>query len=108
MTEREEQLWEHVAELAKKTNCKKRAVGAIVFNKKLDLIVGQGYNFHPDGICDCDSTRTAIHAEDMAIQQVAKSHDREDLIVFVNHAPCANCKSLIETRVKEVRYRSQK
>ncbi len=100
-------LWELVNTLAKNSSCKKRNVGAVVYNTKLDKVVGRGFNKHMNGICDCLTTKTAIHAEEAALKSIVGKYDRKDLVMFISHAPCANCKSLVETVVKEVRYRSQ-
>jgi len=108
----EETLWSLVDALSKRTNCKKRAVGCIIYNTKLQEVVAKGWNIHLDGVCDCLNTEgkkgTAQHAEITALHDMLGPYKREDLILFVNHAPCANCKSEIETVVHEVRYRSQK
>lgn len=108
-TDLENEIWEAVYRISNLTNCKDRKVGCIIYNTQMEMIVARGWNYHHNGSCDCDTTKTATHAEDMAITNIdPKYNNREDLILFVSHAPCKNCKSLIETRVKEVRYRSQK
>ena len=104
----EEDIWKCVERLSALSNCKDRQVGCIIYNTKLNEIVSRGWNTHTDSNCDCSTTKTAVHAENMAITSLPQPYDREDLVLFVNHAPCSNCKSLIETRVNEVRYKSQK
>jgi len=103
----EKLLWETIAKLASKTNCKKRAVGCVIYNTVSKQIVGKGYNVHPDGGCDCNTTKTAIHAEVSALNSMKIQYPRENLIAFVGHQPCFNCGVALETVVKEVRYRSQ-
>ncbi len=104
-------LWELTNAIAKNSACRKKQVGAVIYNTNLGEIVGRGYNEHEDGICDCLDNKerkgTATHAEVVALSDMEGSYPREDLVMFINHAPCASCKSLIETLVKEVRYRSQ-
>lgn len=101
-------LWKQVNDVAQKTNCKDRAVGCVIYNVKLNKIVGYGHNKHLNGVCDCHSTKTAQHAEVSAINSMEQTYDRKDLIAFVDHQPCFNCASALETVVNEVRYRSQK
>ena len=100
-------IWDELKTEAKKTNCKKRGVACIIYNKVTKEVVGIGHNNHPDGLCDCGSTRTALHAEQMAVKNLWGTHNKEDLIAFINHAPCYNCARVLDTYVSEVRYRSQ-
>ena len=101
-------LWVLVYLQAEETNCKDRQVGCVIYNTKLNEIVGKGINTHPDGVCDCSTTKTAIHAEVNAVNSMQETFDRKDLIAFISHAPCCNCTQVLSTTVSEVRYRSQK
>jgi len=101
-----EHIWEQLKEEAKKTNCKKRQVACIIYDTMNNEIVGIGHNHHPDGICDCHTTRTALHAEQMARKNM-KKRLKGQCIAFVNHAPCNNCAKVLDGIVHEVRYRSQ-
>ena len=107
MSNLDETIWELVDALAKQSQCSKRQVGCVIYNTKLDEIVGKGFNMHLNGVCDCHSTKTATHAEVIALNDILKPSKREDLVLFVSHAPCKACKSVIEKEVYEVRYRSQ-
>jgi len=107
MTNLDKAIWLAVKAIADKSNCTKRKVGAIIFNTKLNQIVGKGCNLHIDNICDCDTTSTAIHAEVNAINTMKEDYPREDLIMFCNHQLCTNCSKESEKVVKEIRMRSQ-
>lgn len=106
--ELEETIWDLVYELGTQTNCKDREVGCVIYNTKLQEVVGKGWNIHLDDKCDCDSAKTAQHAEVTAIHDMLGPFNRQDLILFVSHAPCTACASTVNSIVKEVRYRSQK
>ena len=101
-------IWAIAHNVSKISNCKDRQVGCVIFNKNTQLVVGIGYNTHPDGICDCDTTKTAQHAEVMAIKNLEGENLKEDLIAYVSHKPCCGCASELDAVVFEVRYRSQK
>ncbi len=101
-------MWEIVEEEAYKTNCKDRAVGCVIYDTMAQDIVGKGHNQHIDTECDCDTTKTAIHAEAAAIANIHSKRLKAHLIAFVNHKPCCKCVSLLDEVVSEVRYRSQK
>ena len=101
-----EEIWELLEEEAKLTNCKKREVACVIYDTTNQEIVGMGHNHHVDGICDCKTTRTAIHAEQMARGNM-KPRLRGQCIAFINHAPCSNCAKVLDSIVHEVRYRSQ-
>jgi len=100
-------IWAALEAEKKKTNCKKRQVACIIYDKKADTIVSSGFNFHPEGVCDCATTRTALHAEQIAVKHIWGKRNKKDLIAFINHAPCMNCAKVLDTVVSEVRYRSQ-
>ena len=101
-----DEIWEMLDEEAQETNCEKRQVACIIYDKDNKEIVGIGHNRHLDGICDCKTTRTAVHAEQMARKHM-KKRLRGQCIAFINHAPCNNCAKVLDSVVKEVRYRSQ-
>ena len=111
MSNLDDTLWSLTYAIAKHSACRKKQVGAVIYNTKLDKVVGRGCNEHEDGICDCLDSKerkgTATHAEAVALADMGNNYPREDLVMFISHAPCAACKSLVETLVKEVRYRSQ-
>lgn len=99
-------IWELVDVVASKTNCKKRAVGCIIYNHEIKEIVGIGYNSH-EHECDCKNKKTALHAEMHAIASIQKSEVKENLIAYINHKPCDNCHKALKEVVHEVRYRFQ-
>lgn len=103
-----EYLWQQLTEEAQKTNCKKRQVACIIYDTMNKEIVGIGHNHHPDNICDCTTTSTALHAEQMAIKNMTSKRLRGQLIALINHAPCSNCAKVLNRVVAEVRYRTQK
>ena len=108
----DKQLWDKAYALGTKTSCKKREVGCVVYNKLTNNIVGEGYNLHENGICDCSnqdkSQRTATHAEVMAINSIIDiaGQPKEDLIAYVTRKPCCNCQSIMEDKIGEIRYRN--
>jgi len=105
-----EHIWDMLQDEANKTNCKKRSVACIIYDITNKEVVSSGHNYHPDGECDCESTRTAIHAEQHAVGTMLMKGKRlkGQLIAFINHAPCSNCAKVLNTYVSEVRYRPQK
>lgn len=100
-------LWTTLEVEAQQTNCKKRQVACIIYDTKKQEIVSFGHNHHPDGVCDCKTTRTALHAEQMAVKSLQEKRAKEHLIAFINHSPCNNCAKVLDTVVSEVRYKSQ-
>ena len=104
----DKQLWGKAYDLGKKTNCAKRQVGCVIYNKLTKNIVGNGYNWHELNACDCFSTKTATHAEVMAIDSIVdlKGQPKEDLIAYVTRKPCCNCLGYMEDKVGEIRYRN--
>ena len=88
----EEDKWSLVESCARKSNCKKRNVGCVVFDSNWNVIA-YGYNYHQDGVCDCGKKGegTAIHAEDMAASNMFPY--KEETVAYVNHKPCDNCVS---------------
>ena len=97
-------LWGIVDALANQTNCEKRSVGCVIFNKRTNQVVGRGYNWHEDGICDCDTESSSIHAEINAINGIETKYDRSDLIALINRRPCFPCHNALMRHVKEIRY----
>jgi len=96
-------IWPRVHDLASHTNCRDRSVGCIIWHTEYG-VVGKGFNYHLDGTCDCDNTRSAEHAEIMALNTMDQPLDRSKLIAFVNHRPCDNCHKELSKVVSEVRY----
>jgi len=102
-----EHIWDMLQDEANKTNCRDRAVACLIYDTMNKKIVSIGHNKHIDSECDCDTTKTAVHAEMMAIANMQQRILRGQLIAFINHRPCSDCASALDKIVKEVRYRSQ-
>ena len=100
----EDKIWFIAAQVAQQINCKKRAVGCVITDADFNIL-STGFNTHPDGICDCNSTKTARHAEIAALKAIpAMSKPRH---AFITHRPCRNCiKALtnagLEIHIKEI------
>ena len=106
----EDILWGLLNAEAKKTNCNKRRVGCVIYNTITEKIVGAGHNSHKDGICDCSTTKTAVHAEIQAIEDIDVTDinfSRDQCVALVNHRPCDSCNKELSKVVYEVRYRYQ-
>ncbi len=89
---------------AKKSPCKQRKVGCIIWRESDDAIIGQGYNF-PESDCDClDGHNIAhcpsdvVHAEIAALNNINVTHlfPNDILYLFVTQPPCNNCISAIQ------------
>ena len=105
-----EHIWEELTAEAGKSNCDKREVACIIYDTFAKQIVGRGHNHHKDGVCDCKTTKTAIHAEQAAVDNMLylqRKRLRSQLMAFITRPPCENCKRVLDRYVSEVRYRSQ-
>ncbi len=108
-------------QVASRTTCIRRAVGAIVVNDK--RILATGYNGVPSGLKHCEETGClreqqgvpsgqrheicrGLHAEQNAIIQAAKSGTNLDgSVLYCTTQPCVVCaKMIINTGIKEVVY----
>ena len=87
------------AEVATRSTCNRKHVGAVIVREK--TILSTGYNGSIRGLPHCDEVghliedghcvRT-IHAEVNAIVQAAKNGTRiEDAAIYVTASPCWNC-----------------
>ena len=77
---------EHEAALS---NCLKRHVGAVIIGIDGE-VVAKGHNQHLDGVCDCATTKTAMHAEVDALSNLPVDYIGATTI-YVNHTPCDSC-----------------
>ena len=100
--------WEHyfmniAHEVATRSTCDRKNVGAVIVRKK--SILSTGYNGSLQGLPHCDEVghemenghcvRT-IHAEANAIVQAARNGIRiEDAEIFITASPCYNCFKMI-------------
>ena len=108
-------------EVASRTTCMRRAVGAIIVKDK--RILATGYNGVPTGITHCGEAGClreelgvpsgqrhdicrGLHAEQNAIIQAAKSGTNIDgATIYITTQPCVVCaKMLINSGIKEVVY----
>lgn len=108
-------------QVASRTTCVRRAVGAIIVKDK--RILATGYNGVPTGITHCEDAGClreklnvpsgqrheicrGLHAEQNAIIQAAKSGTNLDgSTIYCTTQPCVVCaKMLINTGIKEIIY----
>jgi deoxycytidylate deaminase len=96
-------IWLLVKEVAAKSNCRKRHVGCVILDEN-NGVVSTGYNYHPNGVCDCvPGPSTALHAEMVAINNIPVYDIGRKLYAFVSHHPCENCqKNLDAVTVKTI------
>ncbi len=114
----EDIFMELAVNLAKRSHCIKRHVGAVLV--KDTRIISIGYNGPPAGTHNCDeefgetgcardskgSCSLAIHAEQNAILYAVKNLSRVDgASLYVTLSPCLSCARIIySTGIKEVVY----
>ena len=94
-------IWDSVQRVSESSNCEKRHVGCIIVNG-LGELVAAGYNYHHNDVCDCDTTKSAEHAEIMAVNNIPIEKREETLYAYVNHKPCERCNSILTSICKEV------
>ena len=87
-------------ELAKKSPCKKRKVGAVITDAD-GAILGAGYNHLIDLHSNCEDITGAtydsvIHAEVDAIDNVVTNKKSKAAIIYVTHSPCETCAKAIK------------
>src|SRR6187401_3138935 len=108
MTERKRASWDEyfmaiAREVATRSTCDRKHVGAVIVREK--LILATGYNGSVRGLAHCDDeghliedghcVRT-IHAEANAIVQAARNGVRIDAAdIYVTASPCFGCFKLI-------------
>ena len=98
-------------DLAQKSPCKKRKVGAIIVDRK-GYTLGEGWN-RPTSTTGCedangDTFPDVVHAEIAALEYfniVRKTRVYTDeLTMYVTHQPCENCaKAIAEAGITDVR-----
>ncbi len=94
-------------DVAARSACNKRKVGAVVTNAE-GLILTTGFNQTMDGAPCEDATghtmTNVAHAEEVAILklEVAYPNKRVKGYIFVTHPPCASCQSFINNHDLEV------
>jgi len=98
-------------ELAKRSTCRRLAVGTVITDFHLENVVGIGYNGNVRGFPnDCDSPTPGacgcIHSEMNALVK-APGHLR-DKVMFVTASPCPMCaKLVVQARVRYVYFRER-
>lgn len=116
-----DELCKLALETAEKSFCKKRKVGAVIVNDKLDVLA-TGYNYLPIGTildvfatgynqlsagvnhsnCEDSEGNTlpdVVHAEIAAIQNWLNSEEQKlghPFKIYVTHQPCKNCQAEID------------
>jgi len=96
----EKYIKEKLQELMEHSNCEKRHVACLITDAN-EHIISVGVNYHKDGVCDCCSTKTAEHAEMVALDALPNRYDMP-LTAYISHKPCQNCRGQLETVCEEV------
>ncbi len=96
-------IWKIAVKIAESSNCEKRHVACIIVDDN-GTMVSTGYNWHEDGVCDCDTTKTAVHAEINAINDIPEDKRSDRLYAYITHKPCDRCESLLRTICQDIRY----
>jgi dCMP deaminase len=101
-------------ELARRSTCRRRAVGAVITSADLTQVLGVGYNGGAKGLNNqClmpggpdDPCVTCIHAETNAVAKAGSTDTGK--WAFITHSPCVLCATLlINSNVAHVLYRSE-
>jgi dCMP deaminase len=101
-------------ELARRSTCRRRSVGAVIASADLTRVLGVGYNGGAKGVNnEClgagDPTvpcTTCIHAETNAVAKAGSLESGK--WAFVTHSPCVLCATLlINSNVAHVLYRRE-
>jgi dCMP deaminase len=96
-------------ELAKRSTCARLQVGTVITDRRLEHVLGLGYNGNARGFpnqCDTETPGACgcIHSEQNAVVK-ADGHERGK-IAFVTASPCVMCaKLLVQANVTHVFYR---
>jgi dCMP deaminase len=99
-------------ELARRSTCRRRSVGAVITSSDLTRVLGVGYNGGAKGLNNqCltpggpdDPCLTCIHAETNAVAKAGSAE--EGKWAFITHSPCVLCATLlINSNVAHVLYR---
>lgn len=128
MTEYERPSWDEyfmklASEVATRTTCLRRAVGAVIVKER--RILATGYNGVPTGLRHCNVVGClrqqlnvpsgqrneicrGLHAEQNAILQAARyGINIEGASIYINTQPCVVCaKMLINAGIKEIIYQN--
>ena len=96
-------IFDTALKIAKTSNCLKRHVGCIIVNDN-GTMIATGYNWHEDGICDCDTTKTATHAEIMAVNNIPEELRNTRMYAYITHKPCDRCQSILDAVCEDTRW----
>ncbi|GAC1585533.1 MAG: cytidine/deoxycytidylate deaminase family protein [Candidatus Dormibacteria bacterium] len=100
--------------LARRSTCRRRAVGAVIASADLTRVLGLGYNGGARGVNnECltpggpdDPCVTCIHAETNAVAKAGSAETGK--WAFITHSPCVLCATLlINSNVSHVLYRRE-
>jgi dCMP deaminase len=101
-------------ELARRSTCRRRAVGAVITSGDLTRVLGVGYNGGAKGVNnECltpggpdDPCLSCIHAETNAVIKAGSTES--GTWAFITHSPCVLCATaLINSNVAHVLYRRE-
>jgi dCMP deaminase len=101
-------------ELARRSTCRRRSVGAVITSADLTRVLGVGYNGGAKGINnECltpggpgDPCLSCIHAETNAVVKAGSVEAGK--WAFITHSPCVLCATLlINSNVAHVLYRRE-
>ena len=99
-------------DLARRSTCRRRAVGAVITSADLTRVLGLGYNGGARGVNnEClapggpdDPCLTCIHAETNAVAKAGSAEAGK--WAFITHSPCVLCATLlINSNVSHALYR---
>jgi dCMP deaminase len=101
-------------ELARRSTCRRRSVGAVITSADLTRVLGVGYNGGAKGVNnEClgpsnpdQPCTTCIHAETNAVAKAGSTETGK--WAFLTHSPCLLCATLlINSNVAHVLYRRE-
>ena len=101
-------------DLARRSTCRRRAVGAVITSSDLTRVLGLGYNGGARGVNnECltpggpdDPCVSCIHAETNAVAKAGSAEAGK--WAFITHSPCVLCATLlINSNVSHVLYRRE-
>lgn len=104
--------FEKTDQIAKKSPCKKKKVGAVVYTLlEKPQFISAGYNRPPKGLraqtCATIGCVDIVHAEVVALVEALK-HSQGPFAIYVNLEPCFLCaKFMIEANVKYVFFKNE-
>lgn len=107
---KEEVFLQFAEALARRSTCRRLAVGAVVTDREMLQVLGIGYNGNARGLPNtCDSTEPGacgcLHAEINALLKAPGA--TPDKTLFTSHSPCVGCaKAILNAGISRVVYRA--